>query len=50
MGLKLFLIHGEPLICDSITVINRTSPDQLTTTISENIKINDINIVTKKYA
>ena len=47
---KLFLIHGEPLICDSITVINRTSPDQLTTTISENIKINDINIVTKKYA
>lgn len=46
---KLFLIYGEPFIYNSVTVVNRTSPDQLTTTINQNIKNKDIKIVTKKY-
>lgn len=46
---KMFLKHGEPLICDEITVVNRTSEDQLTSTIPDSIKINEHKIVNKKY-
>jgi len=46
---KLYLLYGEPLISESITVVNRTSSDQLTTTIKEDRKIKDLNIVNKKY-
>lgn len=46
---KMFLIHGEPSICDDVTVVNRTSNDQLTSTIPELIKIQEHEIVNKKY-
>jgi glycosyltransferase involved in cell wall biosynthesis len=46
---KMYIKYGEPLICNDITVVNRTSDDQLTTTIKNEIKINEHKIVNEKY-
>lgn len=46
---KLFIKYGEPQICDDVTVVNRTSDDQLTTTIQESIKINEYKIIEEIY-
>jgi len=46
---KLFIKYGEPKICDEITVVNRTSQDQLTNTISESIKINEHKLIEEIY-
>jgi len=47
---KNYIKYGEPLICNEITVVNRTSSDQLTTLIPEELKIKEHNIVNLKYA
>lgn len=46
---KLFIKYGEPKICESITIVNRTSLDQLTNTIPESIKINEHKLVKEIY-
>jgi glycosyltransferase involved in cell wall biosynthesis len=46
---QVFLNNGEPKICDKITVVNRTSLDQLTTLISEDVKIKEHKIIITKY-
>ena len=46
---KLFTRFGEPNISDSITVVNRTGFDQLTSTIDEETKSKDLKIVKEKY-
>ena len=46
---KLFIRFGVPGILDSITVVNRTGFDQLTSTIGEETKLKDLKIVKEKY-
>lgn len=46
---KMYIKYGEPLISDDITVVNRTSEDQLTTTIKEEIKVKEHKLVFEKY-
>lgn len=46
---KMYIKYGEPSICEEITVVNRTSDDQLTNTIPENVKFTEHNIINKKY-
>jgi hypothetical protein len=46
---KLFIKYGEPKICDDITVVNRTSQDQLTNTINDLVKINEHKLIHEIY-
>ena len=46
---KLFIKYGEPNICDEITVVNRTSQDQLTNTINDLVKINEHKLINEIY-
>jgi len=46
---KLFIKYGEPKICNDITVVNRTSQDQLTNTINDLVKINEHKLIHEIY-
>ena len=39
---RMYDIHGEPLVIDSLTVVNRTNDDRLTNTISDSKKMEEV--------
>jgi glycosyltransferase involved in cell wall biosynthesis len=47
---RMFNKHGEPLILDEITVVNRTWGERLTDTIKQDLKDKEFNILNSRYA